>query len=233
MQEVYGSQTGCTTWRPKDGLVLGTTSRAAPFASLLGTQGGTNFDPTKFSWIGSANNEVSTCISWHTAPVTTFDQLHDTELIIGGDGPSADGEHFARVMNALFATKIRIVSGYPGGNAINLAVERGEVQGRCGWSWSGIVAERRQWLDERKINVLVQFGLIKHPDLLNVPSVLDYAKTDEQKQISATFTRAPTTWAALLRAAWNSGGPCRSASQGVHDHYVRPSVPCRRAEGQT
>ena len=168
---------------PKDGLVLGTTSRAAPFASLLGTQGGTNFDPTKFSWIGSANNEVSTCISWHTAPVTTFDQLHDTELIIGGDGPSADGEHFARVMNALFATKIRIVSGYPGGNAINLAVERGEVQGRCGWSWSGIVAERRQWLDERKINVLVQFGLIKHPDLLNVPSVLDYAKTDEQKQI--------------------------------------------------
>ena len=57
------------------------------------------------------------------------------------------------------------------------------MQGRCGWSWSGIVAERRQWLDERKINVLVQFGLIKHPDLLNVPSVLDYAKTDEQKQI--------------------------------------------------
>ncbi len=168
---------------PKDGIVFGTTSRAAPFAALIGTQGGTSFDPTKFNWIGSANNEVSTCISWHTAPVKTFDQLLGTELIVGGDGPSADGEQFARVMNALFGTKIKLVSGYPGGNAINLAVERGEVQGRCGWSWSGIVAERRQWIEEKKLNVLVQFGLNRHPDLPNVPSVLDYAKTDEQKQI--------------------------------------------------
>jgi tripartite-type tricarboxylate transporter receptor subunit TctC len=86
---------------PKDGTVFGTTSRAAPFASLIGTQGGTSFDPTQFNWIGSANNEVSTCVSWHTATVKTFDQLRSTELIIGGDGPSADGEQFARVMNAL------------------------------------------------------------------------------------------------------------------------------------
>jgi tripartite-type tricarboxylate transporter receptor subunit TctC len=168
---------------PKDGTVFGTTSRAAPFASLIGTQGGTSFDPTQFSWIGSANNEVSTCVSWHTAAVKTFDQLRETDLIIGGDGPSADGEQFARIMNALFDTRIRIVSGYPGGNAINLAVERGEVHGRCGWSWSGVVAERRQWIDERKINVLVQFGLNRHPDLPDVPMILDYAKTEEQKQI--------------------------------------------------
>ena len=168
---------------PKDGTAFGTTSRAAPFAALVGTQGGTNFDSTKFNWIGSANNEVSTCIAWHNAPVKTFDELFDIELIVGGDGPSADGEQFSRVMNALFGTRIKLVSGYPGGNAINLAVERGEVQGRCGWSWSGIVAERKQWIDEKKINVLVQFGLGKHPDLPNVPSIMDYAKTDEQKQI--------------------------------------------------
>ncbi len=168
---------------PKDGTVIGMTSRAAPFAALIGTQGGTNFDPTQSSWIGSANNEVSTCVAWHAAPVRTFDQLRDTELIIGGDGPGADGEQFARVMNALFGTRIKIVSGYPGGNAINLAVERGEVQGRCGWSWSGIVAERKQWIDERKVNVLVQFGLNRHPDLPQVPLVLDFAKTEEQKQI--------------------------------------------------
>jgi tripartite-type tricarboxylate transporter receptor subunit TctC len=167
---------------PKDGTVIGMTSRAAPFAALIGAQGGTNFDPTQFSWIGSANNEVSTCVAWHAAPVQTFDQLRGTELIIG-DGPSADGEQFARVMNALFGTRIKIVSGYPGGNAINLAVERGEVQGRCGWSWSGIVAERKQWIDERKVNVLVQFGLNKHPDLPQVPLVLDFAKTEEEKQI--------------------------------------------------
>src|SRR3954463_9315362 len=67
---------------PKDGTVFGTTSRAAPFAALIGTQGGTSFDPTRFSWIGSANNEVSTCVAWHTAAVKTFDQLRDVELII-------------------------------------------------------------------------------------------------------------------------------------------------------
>ena len=133
--------------------------------------------------VGSANNEVSTCVAWHSAPVKSFGQLLNTTLVIGGDGPGADGEQFARVMNALFDTRIKIVSGYPGGNAINLAVERGEVEGRCGWSWSGIVAERRHWLDERKINVLVQFGLQKHADLPDVPMVLDFAKSDEQRQI--------------------------------------------------
>jgi tripartite-type tricarboxylate transporter receptor subunit TctC len=194
---------------PKDGTVFGITSRAAPFASLIGTQGGTSFDPTRYNWIGSANNEVSTCIAWHTAAVKSFDQLHDTELIIGGDGPSADGEQFARVMNALFGTRIKIVSGYPGGNAINLAVERGEVQGRCGWSWSGIVAERRQWIEEKKIDVLVQFGLGRHPDLPDVPSITDYAKTAEQKQILQ-----------LVLARQPLGRP----------FFAPPGVPAERAE---
>ena len=168
---------------PKDGTVLGTTSRAAPFAGLIGTQGGASFDPTRFNWIGSANNEVSTCVGWHTAAVRSFEQLRMTELTIGGDGPSADGEQFARVANALFATKFKIVSGYPGGNAINLAVERGEVAGRCGWSWSGVIAERPHWLEEKKINVLVQFGLARHRDLPDVPSILDFARSEEDKQI--------------------------------------------------
>ena len=102
---------------PKDGTVIGTTSRAAPFAALIGTQGGTNFDPAKFNWIGSANNEVSTCVAWHSAPVKSFGQLLNTTLVIKGDGPGADGEQLP-AMNALFDTRIKIVSGYPGGNAI-------------------------------------------------------------------------------------------------------------------
>jgi tripartite-type tricarboxylate transporter receptor subunit TctC len=168
---------------PKDGTAFGTTSRAVPFAPLIGTQGGASFDPTRFTWIGSANNEVSTCVAWKTSGVTSFDQLKQTELIIGGDGPSADGEQFARVMNALFGTRIRIVSGYPGGNAVNLAMERGEVQGRCGWSWSGVKAERRQWVDGGLVSILIQLALEKHPELPDVPLIMDVAQTDEQKQM--------------------------------------------------
>jgi tripartite-type tricarboxylate transporter receptor subunit TctC len=168
---------------PKDGTAFGTASRAAPFASLIGTQGGTQFDASKFTWIGSANNEVSTCVTSAASGLRTFDDLREQQLVMGGDGPAADGEQFARVMNELFGTKIKIVSGYPGGNAINLALERGEVHGRCGWSWTGIKAERRHWVEQGKINVVVQIGMGKHPDLPNVPSLLDLARTDEQKQI--------------------------------------------------
>ena len=177
---------------PKDGTVLATVSRAAPFAPLLGAAGGASFEASKFTWIGSANNEVSTCVAWGSTGITSLDQLRNTDLIIGGDGAGADGEQFARVMNDLFGTKIRIVSGYPGGNAINLALERGEVRGRCGWSWSGIKAERMHWVTTSMMNVFVQFGLAKHPDLPNVEMVTDYAKTDEQRQmLSLVLARQP------------------------------------------
>ena len=177
---------------PKDGTVLATASRAAPFAPLLGAAGGTSFDASKFTWIGSANNEVSTCVAWGSTGITSLGQLRETELIIGGDGAGADGEQFARVMNDLFGTRIKIVSGYPGGNAINLALERGEVRGRCGWSWSGIKAERMHWVTKSMMNVFVQFGLSKHPDLPNVEMITDYAKTDEQKQmLSLVLARQP------------------------------------------
>jgi hypothetical protein len=78
---------------------------------------------------------------------------------------------------------MKIVSGYPGGNDVVLAMERGEIQGRCGWSWSSIMSTHKAWIDEKKITVLVQLALRKHPELPNVPLIMDLAKTDEQKQI--------------------------------------------------
>jgi tripartite-type tricarboxylate transporter receptor subunit TctC len=87
------------------------------------------------------------------------------------------------VLNGVLGTKLKIVSGYPGGNDAVLAMERGEVHGRCGWSWSSVMATHKNWLDEKKINVFLQLALEKHPDLPNVPLVTDLAKTEEQKQI--------------------------------------------------
>jgi hypothetical protein len=83
----------------------------------------------------------------------------------------------------LLGTKAKIVSGYPGGNDITLAMERGEVKGRCGWSWSSVVATHKRWIDDKTITVLVQLSLAKHPDLPDIPLVMDFAKTDEQKLI--------------------------------------------------
>lgn len=168
---------------PKDGTAFGTVSRAAPFEPLIGTTGGAQFDSTKFNWIGSANNETSTCVARKSSGITKFDDLKTKELVMGGDGPTADGEQFARVINGLFDTKIRIITGYSGGNDMNLAMERGETAGRCGWSWAGLKSTHSHWLKNGDITVLVQIGQKKHPDLPDVPLLSDLAATKEQKEI--------------------------------------------------
>ena len=167
----------------KDGSVIGTIGRGTGFDPILGQQGA-QFDGTKFTWLGSANNEVSVCVSWNaTSGIAKFEDLLSKEMTVGGTSSSADTDQFPRIMNGVLGTKMRIVTGYPGGNDVNLALERGEVDGRCGWSWSSVMSTHRVWLDEKKMTVLAQLALQKHPDLPDVPLIIDLAKTDEQKQI--------------------------------------------------
>jgi tripartite-type tricarboxylate transporter receptor subunit TctC len=165
---------------PKDGTVIGAIGRGTPFDPMLGIEAA-KFDPAKFLWLGSMNNEVSVCVSWHTSGITKFDELLQRELVVGGTGPSADTDQFPRITNSVLGTKFRIISGYPGGNDISLAMERGEVGGRCGWSWSSVISTRMNWFKEKKVHVLMQLALEKHKDLPNVPLVVDLAKTAEQR----------------------------------------------------
>jgi tripartite-type tricarboxylate transporter receptor subunit TctC len=148
----------------------------------LGSRGA-QFQADKFTWIGSANNEVSVCVAWKTSGISKFADVLERELIVGGTGQAADTDQFPRILNGVLGTKFKIVSGYPGGNDVTLAMERGEVQGRCGWSWSSVLSTHKRWFDDGSIAVLVQMSLNKHPGLPDVPLVMDFAKTDEQKQI--------------------------------------------------
>ena len=167
---------------PRDGSVIGAISRGAAFDPLL-DENGAQFDASKFSWIGSANNEVSVCIALQSSGVESFNDVLTKPLTIGATGVGDDTYQFPALMNAVLGTKFKIVTGYPGGNDITLAIERGEVQGRCGWSWSSVVETRMDWITSKKIVVLVQMSLSKHPDLPDVPLIMDLAKTDEQRQI--------------------------------------------------
>jgi tripartite-type tricarboxylate transporter receptor subunit TctC len=167
---------------PNDGTVIGATSRGAAFDPLLNEKGA-RFDASKFSWIGSANNEVSVCVALPSSGVTKFDDLFTNQLTIGSTGAADDTYQFPALINAVLGTKFKIVTGYPGGNDVSLALERGEVQGRCGWSWSSIQTTRVNWVRNKRIIVLVQMSLSKHPDLPDVPLIMDLAKTDEQRQI--------------------------------------------------
>ena len=167
---------------PKDGSAFGIIGRGTGFDPLLGNKSA-QFDGPKYTWIGSANNEVSICVAWHTTGITKFEDMLTKELVVGGTSASADTDQFPRITNGVLGTKMRIITGYPGGNEVGLAMERGEVQGRCGWSWSSVKSTHPQWYDQKKINILVQLALSKHPELPNVPLIIDLAKTDEQRQI--------------------------------------------------
>jgi tripartite-type tricarboxylate transporter receptor subunit TctC len=167
---------------PKDGTAFGSVARAMAFEPLLGNKGA-QYDGTKFNYIGSANDEVSVCVAWHTSGVTTFEDAQKTQLVVGSGGVADDTYQYPALLNNLFGAKFKMVPGYPGGNDINLAMERGEVQGRCSIPWSTVKATRKFWIDEKKVNLLMQYSLGKHADLPQVPLVMDLAKTDEHRTI--------------------------------------------------
>ena len=166
----------------KDGTVIGMIGRGMAMEPLLGGAN-TRFQADKFNWLGSMNNEVSICASWHTSPVKTWNDLQRTELIVGGTGSGADTDTFPVVLRNILGAKLKLISGYPGGGDILLAMERGEVNGRCGWSWSSVKTRNYKWIEQKKVNILVQLSLAKHPDLPNVPLVMDLATTKKQKDI--------------------------------------------------
>ena len=167
---------------PQDGSAFATFGRGIAFDPLLIGKGD-QFDAVKFNWLGSANNEVSVCVAMRQSGITKFEDLFAKDLTVGGTGTSADTDQFPRVLNSALGTHFKIVNGYPGGNDVVLAMERGEVQGRCGWSWSSVKSTHKSWIEDKRMIVLIQLSLEKHPELPDVPLVMDFAKTDEQRQI--------------------------------------------------
>lgn len=170
---------------PKDGTELGAVSRGAPVQPLFGGEGA-NFKSLDMNWIGSLTDEVSVCASWHDTGITSFDQLLDgsKQMIVGGTGPASDVEVFTRLVKNMFGANLKLISGYPGGKQIVLAMERGELQGRCGWSVSSMLSGHEDWVKNGTVDVLVELAL-KRSKLLpdDIPLITDYAKTKEQQQV--------------------------------------------------
>ena len=169
---------------PKDGTVFGTIARGVPLDPLFGNPGPQFKDGNGLSYIGSANSEVSVCGASPRAGIKTFEDLLTKELVVGGFGTGTESEQHVKLSNAVLGTKFKLVRGYPGGNDVNLAMERGEVQGRCGWSWTGIRAsEYMNQVRNGQLVVFIQNSMEKHPDIPNVPLIMDKATTPEQKQM--------------------------------------------------
>jgi tripartite-type tricarboxylate transporter receptor subunit TctC len=170
---------------PKDGSVFGTFGRGEAVDPLIGN-GEAHFDARKFTWIGSVTAETSVCVTWNTSKVKTWEDALKTDFTVGGEGAGSDPDIFAMVMKNVFGAKMKLVTGYPGGNEINLAMERGEVDGRCGWSWSSVLSTKSSWLKDKKINVFIQMAMKKNKEI-DAPLIMDLAKNEHQRQILTLF----------------------------------------------
>jgi tripartite-type tricarboxylate transporter receptor subunit TctC len=163
-----------------DGTVIGLAPGSVATAPLIGGPGA-RYDARKLSWIGSMNAEVGVSIAWHDAPVKTFADLLTTELVVGGAGVTDVSIVYPAVLKNVLGAKLKIISGYGGSAGSSLAMERGETQGVGGWGYSSLKASKPDWLRDKKVNILVQLSSTRHRDLPNIPTVFDYAKTEEQK----------------------------------------------------
>ena len=165
---------------PKDGTVIGTFSRSMALAPLLANA---PFDATKFTWLGSISTDVNVCMTWTTSPIKTWNDMLTEPFKMGGLGAGADPDIFALMFKNVFGAKLKLVSGYPGTNDVALAMERGEVDGMCGLSWSTVKTRHGDWLANKKVHIPVQAGLHKENDIAEVPLVMDLVKDPEQTQI--------------------------------------------------
>ena len=148
--------------------MFGTFGRTIATTPLL-MPASAQFDPIRFSWLGSMTNEVSLCVTWHTSPVKDWKGSLEKPITMGGEGSGADPDVYALLYKNVFGAKWRLVSGYPGTNDTMLAMERGEVDGLCGMSWGTLRSRHLQWLNDKLVNVIVQAGLKKQPELAGVP----------------------------------------------------------------
>jgi len=167
---------------PKDGTTIGLVHSSVPYAPLYGIKGA-NFDPRKMQWIGSINSATGICVSWTASGITKWQDLFDKEYIVGGTGAGSQMETMPAMINKLFGTKIKIVSGYKGGNDVYLAMERGEVHGRCGGLKSSIKSTRPDWFPQKKVSVPIQIALERDPEFADSPALIEFTKDEKTKQV--------------------------------------------------
>src|SRR5262245_33543254 len=165
---------------PKDGTVIGVPINGLPTAPLL--QSGTQFDATRLTWLGSTNREAYVAFVWHSVPVSGIADLATKEVVVGATTPGTTMVDFPLLVNDVLGFKFKVVRGYAGTPQINLAIERGEVQGMGGLGWASVKAQTPHWIAEKKIKVLAQYGFKRYAELPDVPTMLELARSDADRQ---------------------------------------------------
>ena len=174
---------------PKDGTQLATADQALAMQQVLNDPG-IQFDANKFIWIGNPIADNNTMAAWTASGVTSIDEAKKREFVVGANGITASAQ-YPQAMNVLLGTKFKIITGYPGGTDINLAMQRGEVAIRGQNSWSSWKSQHMDWIKAKQITILVQIGLTKDKELPDVPLLMDLATAPDDRS-ALKLLSAPT-----------------------------------------
>lgn len=224
---------------PKDGTVIGGFAPGIVAEPLLGHGRGAQFEATQFGWLGSMSQEVSVCALMASTGIATVDDMQRKSMVIGASGGGAESDVFPTLLRNMFHWPIRIVTGYPGGTEITLAMQRREVDGRCGWSWTSLLARNKAMLLSHDMNITLEIALAKDDDplLSGVPLIMDLTADPtlraalklivSRQSIARPFAAPPGLPAdrlALLRSAFDETmrDPDFLAEAGKLDLDVRP-----------
>jgi tripartite-type tricarboxylate transporter receptor subunit TctC len=165
---------------PRDGLTIGGVQNNTPFEPLFGTKEA-DYDPTKMTWLGTPSVETGLLIVWHASPIMTLADALKMEMTAGASGANSTPSFYARLLNELLGTKIKVIAGFPGQNEAYLAMERGELDSYGVTFWSSLTSTKPNWLRDKKIRILVQYGPEKETDLPDVPFAPDFIKKEEDR----------------------------------------------------
>jgi tripartite-type tricarboxylate transporter receptor subunit TctC len=199
---------------PKDGTILGVTSPTIPLEETLGATA-SKYKAAQFNWIGRLATNPNITFIMNTSPVKTIQDAFEKVAILGATGRSSTNAVYPTVLNNVLGTKFKIVAGYEGTAAVMLAMERGEIEGNSA-TYDGLKTQHEDWLRTKKVNIIVQYLLKRHPDLPDVPTSAEVARTPEQATILRTVSSAseigkfilttpdvPTDRVAALRKAFD------------------------------
>lgn len=172
------------TVAPKDGLTIGNLQNTVPFEPMYENKQAT-FDTAKFNWLGSPSKEVAMLTVWHTVPVNSIEEAvkKDHTFILGASGVNSTPAFYARLLQAVFGIKVKLIVGYPGQTESLLAMEKGENEGYASVFWSSIKVVKPDWIRDKQIKFLVQMALEPHPELKDIPFALDMIKNPEDRQL--------------------------------------------------
>lgn len=171
----------------KDGSHIGLVQNNTPFEPLFGTREA-RYDPTKFNWLGTPSVETGIFVVWNAVPVATLDDARARETTVGAAGINSTPAFYARLLNEVFGTKLKVVVGYPGQTEAFFAMERGEIDGYASVFYSTLQATKADWLPQRKIKAIVYYGPEKRSELAGVPYAPEVAgKEDDRILLDAAF----------------------------------------------